>query len=389
LQPKPPLLETAGHLIKGNAGMFRAVARLLVAIGLMLGIALQFSVLALSQSVPDELSVVTRVLPPFVIKDGDGYTGFSIDLWDAIAKDMGKKYHFIEKKNINEIIGSMSANEGDAAIAAISITSQREQLFDFSQPMFDAGLQIMVRKDSESALNFRQLRGLLTTGPMPFLLALLVGLIVIPGHLVWLAERNHKNSMVSASYFPGIFEAIWWSTGATAAQQPDQPRSGPGRLVAWMAILVSMVFMTYFQATVTTALTVDQLKGDINGVEDLVGHKIGTLTGSTGAQFLRGMNLQPTEFSTIEEAEDALDKSKVDAVVYDAPVLLYYVANKGAGRARMVGDRLRKENYGILFPRGSALRKPVNETLLKLRESGVYDALYAKWFASAQGASGQ
>ena len=43
----------------------------------------------------------------------------------------------------------------------------------------------------------------------------------------------------------------------------------------------------------------------------------------------------------------------------------------------------RKENYGIVFPSNSPLRKRVNEELLKLKENGVYDQLYVKWFGGA------
>lgn len=70
--------------------------------------------------------------------------------------------------------------------------------------------------------------------------------------------------------------------------------------------------------------------------------------------------------------------------MFDAPVLLYYVATSGRNKVRIVGPMLRKENYGIFILRGSILRKPVNETLLKLRENGTYDALYAKWFSVTQ-----
>jgi polar amino acid transport system substrate-binding protein len=157
--------------------------------------------------------------------------------------------------------------------------------------------------------------------------------------------------------------------------------------MAWIAILMSMVFMTYFQATVTTALTVQKLNGDINGIQDLSGRKVGSLVGSTGASYLKNLNMTPIEFSKIEEAEAALDKKEIDAVVYDAPVLLYYVATKGNGKTRIVGNMLRKEKYGIMFPRGSALRKPINEALLKLTEDGTYEALYAKWFSATQSAS--
>jgi polar amino acid transport system substrate-binding protein len=152
---------------------------------------------------------------------------------------------------------------------------------------------------------------------------------------------------------------------------------------------VSVVFVSYFTATITSNLTIQSLKGDINGPEDLPGRKVGTTTGSTAATYLKSQGVEPIEFSKIEESFVALNNHQLDAVVFDAPVLLYYAANKGANKVRMAGPLLKKESYGILFPRGSALRKPVNEALLKLRENGTYDALYAKWFATSQFGAGQ
>ena len=72
----------------------------------------------------------------------------------------------------------------------------------------------------------------------------------------------------------------------------------------------------------------------------------------------------------------------MDAVVFDAPVLLFYAAREGKGRVQLVGPTFRKEDYGIAFPRNSPLRKQVNVALLALREDGTYQRLYDKWFTS-------
>ena len=328
-----------------------------------------------------DLRVITRVVAPFVTKDNDKYSGFSVDLWDAIAKQANLNFHFVEKQNIKEILAGMKAGEGDVAIAAISVTAQREEQFDFSQPMFDSGLQIMVRNEASNGFNLAQVFSVFTTGGMPFLLGLLAALVIIPAHIAWFLERDRDNHMFPRNYFPGIFHAMWWATGAATGQQPDPLISGWGRLLSTILILTSVIFVSYFTAAITSNLTVQSLRGDINGPDDLRGRKVGTTTGSTAASFLQSMNLVPSEFTKIEDAFTALDNRQLDAVVFDAPVLLYYVANKGANKARLVGGLLRKENYGILFPRGSDLRKPVNEALLKLREDGTYDALYTKWFS--------
>jgi polar amino acid transport system substrate-binding protein len=329
-----------------------------------------------------EVRVITRVVPPFVMKTDDRYEGFSIELWQAIAHEIKRPYRFIEVPTIKDILQSVKTFQGDVAIAAISITAEREQTFDFSQPMFDSGLQILVRSDDGGSLSVGQVWRLLSTGAMPFLISLLAALILIPGHFAWFAERNHENRLFSRNYFPGIWHAMWWATGAAAGQQPDSPRSNYGRIMAALAILVSMVFMAYFQATITTALTVQSLKGDINGAEDLVGRKVGTTTGSTASVYLKRIDADPIEFMKIDQAFLALENRQLDAVVFDAPVLLYYAANKGRNKVRITGPMLRKENYGLLFQQGSLLRKPVNEALLKLRENGSYEAIYNKWFTT-------
>jgi len=342
---------------------------------------------SLAQNAP-ELRVITRTIAPFVLKEGEAYKGFSVDLWASIAKDLGKTYKWVEKSNVKEILAGVKAGEGDVAIAAISVTAQRETDFDFSQPMFDAGLQIMTRNEQAGAPSmWQQILPLVSSNSFLTVLGILAALIVIPAHIGWFVERNKENHLFPTKYFPGIFHAMYWATGAAAGQQPDPLYSGVGRVLSTLLIIGSLFFTSYFTATITSSLTVQQLKSDINGPDDLVGRKVGTTIGSTGENYLKGIGSAPMGFDKIDDAIAALLNKQIDAVVFDAPVLLYYVANKGQGKVRMVGDLLKKESYGILFPRGSELRKLVNESLLKLRENGTYDALYAKWFTTAQAPS--
>ena len=332
-----------------------------------------------------ELRVITRVISPFVIKDGDSYKGFSVELWAAIAKELDKPFHFIEKNNVKEILSAITASEGDVAISAISITADREDKFDFSQPMFESGLQILARTDQTSLPSFiQQFWPLLTSNSTLIVLGLLAALIIIPAHIGWLVERQKENHLFPPQYFPGIFHAMYWATGAAAGQQPDPLYSGIGRVLSTFLILGSLFFTSYFTAAITTSLTVQQLKSDINGPEDLANRKVGTTNGSTSEAFLQGIGANVAGYDKIDDALAALNAKQIDAVVFDAPVLMYYAANKGQGKVRLVGGLLKKENYGILFPQGSTLRKPVNEALLKLRENGTYDALFAKWFSSGQ-----
>jgi polar amino acid transport system substrate-binding protein len=74
-----------------------------------------------------------------------------------------------------------------------------------------------------------------------------------------------------------------------------------------------------------------------------------------------------------------LDK-RVDAIVFDAPVLQHYAADQGTGRVHVVGPVFYAEDYAYVFTNGSALRKPVDAALLTMREDGAYNALAEKWF---------
>ncbi len=324
--------------------------------------------------------VATRVLPPFVMKDGAGYTGFSAMLWSALAKEAGIIYTWKEVTNVKEILAAVDSDEAQAAIAAISITADREARFEFSQPMFESGLQIMVPAGASSGFGWRNLSSMFTSGALPAMMALLAGLVLVPAHVVWLAERKHATPLFARDYIPGIFHAIWWATGATAGQQPDIPRSGLGRVLSGISILISVIFLAFFTAALTASITVGQLRGEIENVSDLPGKRVGTTTGSTTFKYLTDRDIQPVAFERIEEAFRALELGKLDAVVFDAPVLLYHVATAGRGKVRVVGQVFRRENYGILFPPGSPVRKIVNAALLKMREDGSYDALYERWF---------
>jgi polar amino acid transport system substrate-binding protein len=327
-----------------------------------------------------QLIVATRVLPPFIIPGGDSYVGFSAELWNELAKRGGLPFAWKETANVKEILAAVESGQAQLGIAAISVTSEREQKFDFSQPMFESGLQVMVPTTGEEGFSVARLLGTFTNGAMPYLLGILGLLILVPGHIVWWAERKHDASPFSTHYLPGVFQAMGWALSAAAGQQNDTPHSKLGRFTSIAAIFVSLLFMTFWQAELTSSFTVQQLQGGIQGPEDLPGKNTGTTSGSTSATWLKDHGAKVTEFQKIDQAYAALEAGTLDAVVFDAPVLLYYAANGGRGKVRVVGPIFKKENYGILFPRGSELRKTINAALLKMREDGAYDRLYDTWF---------
>src|SRR4030095_993057 len=231
----------------------------------------------------------------------------------------------------------------------------------------DAGLQILTPAQSaQGGLVSAIIAGVFSSAVLP-ILGLVLLMILIPAHLVWFFERRNSTGMLAHRfYFPGIFEACWWAASTLATQADQMPRAALARIVAVIWMFASVVFIAYFTAAVTSSLTLQQLRGDINGPEDLPGKRVATVKGSTSMDYLRRHNIEATEFTNVEQAFKAAQQGSADAVVYDAPVLLYYASHEGKGKVKVVGNIFCKESYGILFPSNSAYRKPVNEALLKI-----------------------
>jgi polar amino acid transport system substrate-binding protein len=328
------------------------------------------------------LKLATRLVPPFVTEENGELGGFSIELWKNIAQELDIKSEFKKTGTVTELLNTVKSKLVDAGIAAISVTSQREQDFDFSQPIFDSGLQILVRNQGHHSSIGRLVDSLFT--PALFqLLGIMLLIILIPAHIVWLVERNHRGGFLeNSNYFPGIFKACWWAAGTLATQAEEMPKSPWGRVMAVVWMFISVVFIAYFTATVTTSLTVEQLQSNIKGPQDLPGKRVATIAGSTSANYLRQQKIESKEFKQIDEAYTALNDSELDAVVFDAPILLYYAAHDGKGKVQVVGSIFRKESYAIALPNGSPYRKPINNALLSLQENGKYQEIYDKWFSN-------
>jgi polar amino acid transport system substrate-binding protein len=308
-------------------------------------------------------------------------TGFSVELWHELSRQLKVNSDFVVKASVKDLLQVVKSKEVHLGISAVSITAKREVDFDFSQPMFDAGLQILTpAQGSGNSLIGAIVAGIFSSSVLP-IIGLVLLIILVPAHLVWFFERRNATGLLThRSYFPGILEACWWAASTLATQADQMPRTALARITAVIWMFASVVFIAYFTAAVTSSLTVQQLRGEINGPADLPGKRIASVKGSTSADYLQRQHIEVMEYANIEETYRALGEGKVDAVVYDAPVLLYYASRDGKGKVQVVGSVFRKENYGIVFPPDSPYRKLVNEALLKIKEDGTYERLYTKWF---------
>lgn len=94
---------------------------------------------------------------PFEFKnENNEYVGIDIDLLNAIAEDQGFAVD-LRPLGFDPSIQGVLSNQLDGMIAGMSITEERKENFDFSDPYFDSGIQMAVAADNDSITSYEDL----------------------------------------------------------------------------------------------------------------------------------------------------------------------------------------------------------------------------------------
>ncbi|HOJ92816.1 MAG TPA: basic amino acid ABC transporter substrate-binding protein [Dictyoglomaceae bacterium] len=118
--------------------------------------------------------------------------------------------------------------------------------------------------------------------------------------------------------------------------------------------------------------------------KDLKGKIVGVQLGTTGELTAKKLKDQVgikeiRSYETIPEAFMDLELGRLDAIINDLPVSLYYA--KTRPKLKCVGEVFTTEQYGIaLRKEDKDLRDKINEILLNLKKTGKYNKIYKKWF---------
>jgi polar amino acid transport system substrate-binding protein len=330
-----------------------------------------------------EVRAVAVSVPPFVMETGGQLTGFSIDLWNEVAARLQLKTRYRVVPDIVALASALRTNEAHVVVAPIAYTVERDREFDFSYPILSTGQMVMVRGTGQGAPErpLRPFLRVLFSGSMIYWLSAALILIVLPAHVIWLADRRSPDGVSpSEKYFPGIFYAMAWTAEAMVSQAQQMPRQRVARLFGILWLYIGIVFVAFLTANLTANLTVERIRGAIDGPKDLPGKEVATIVGSPSAAYLRDLGAHVHEFNSPDEMYTALLSRQVDAVALGAPALQYYAAHDGLGKVMMVGPEFKKGSFGFVLPLNSPLRKKIDSALVALQEDGSYQRIYEKWF---------
>lgn len=313
----------------------------------------------------EPLLVGTKETAPFSFKNEQGdWTGISIELWRKIAEDLGLEYEFREM-DLEALLAGVENGSLDAAVAAFTITAEREARLDFTHPYFTTGLSIAIAHDSKAGWTTYLER--MFSPDLLKVIFLLAFLLLLVGLGIWLFERKHNPEQFGGSTLDGITSGFWWSavTMTTVGYGDKAPTSLGGRIIGLIWMFAGIIMISSFTAAITSELTISHLEAKVRGPEDLRNVRVVTVAGSTSEAFLRSQHIAFVSYKTAQECLASVSNGASDAAVYDAPILRYMVTTDLREKIRVLPNSFKPQYYGIALPQNSRLREKINRVLLK------------------------
>lgn len=346
--------------------------------------------------------------------DGTAYEGFCIDLLNALRGKLQFEYELHLRREIGErrsdgtwsgMIGELTRKKATLAVSTLTISPEREKAVDFTQPYFNQGFKIVMKKtDMEDKVDTW---GFLNPFEKTLWMAI-IGSSIIVGIVVWIFDRlspygfhgrvvrseNATSEEIHAENALSILNSLWAATSSFMEQGPDSlhPGSPSGRattLAWWFAI---SIFGATYTANLAAFLTINKYDSPIKSIEDLAYQdkiKYGTADGQLSnmlkttslpvyEKLWKHMVMEPNSSFGI----DKVRKTENYAFIWDSAVLEYETQREPCNTLKLLERPFGDINYGFALPRKSPYTHKFSVAMLQLQQEGFLERMTEKWFRS-------
>ncbi|CAG5132019.1 unnamed protein product, partial [Candidula unifasciata] len=343
---------------------------------------------------------------PFVIKrkteNRTEFEGFCINILRELANKLNFTYEIIEApdkmagaKDGNGswtgVVGMVLRGEVEFGIGPLSITTQREDVIDFTIPYTEDGVGILTKRNKQdSQAMFR-----LFTPLQPVVWVCLGGSIIGVSLILYVINRQSPFTRREGLSF---FSCFWAILGSTLNQGSEmQPKSNSGRLVLGSWWVFTIVFVSTYTANMAAVLTVTIYDKPINSLAELASQsevkpvvRSGTnmyalfkdATNNIYKNIWSMMDTMPNITSS-EEAL-ALVRTKNFAYISDRSQL-EYIQQKNCESYMLADDIFNTGGMGFVVPENAAFLTSMDLIIMKLQESGIIDGWRRQWWKGEGG----
>jgi ABC-type amino acid transport substrate-binding protein len=320
---------------------------------------------------------------PFAMREASGrWDGFAAVLLQAAATPAHLVLEFHECASLDELFAEVGAGKADIGIGNTLVTSARLERVDFTQPILEGGLQVMVPSDHSHTLSALW-DGLVDDGHVR--IVAWGALITVALSVVVVLVLRRVDPEFTPHLHEGFAESFYHvvsvtMTGKTTYKGKLAP-GWVGRIVAALWLVFGVASVAYLTSSLTSVMTANTMNARINGPRDLRGKTVGTLKGSVGERYcaLHGLDVVP--FPSVDAAAAALAARQCDAVVADAQSLEYFDTSHPEVAVATVGELFERRHYAFAVRSGDDdLLRRLNIAIVSLREDGAIDRVRGRWF---------
>ncbi|XP_023248362.1 uncharacterized protein LOC106639596 [Copidosoma floridanum] len=291
--------------------------------------------------------------------------GYCIDLIDKLASMMDFDYDIVvpEDGDFGQkidgvwtgLVGDLAKGQTDIAVAALTMTSEREEVIDFVAPYFEqSGILVVMRKPVRRASLFK----FMTVLKIEVWLSI-VGALTLTGIMIWLLDkyspysaRNNKQMYPYPCREFTLKESFWFAlTSFTPQGGGEAPKALSSRTLVAAYWLFVVLMLATFTANLAAFLTVERMQSPVQSLEQLARQSrinYTVLKNSTVHQYFKNMkSAEERLYQVWKELTLNSTSDQVEYRVWDYPIKEQYghilQAITAAGPVKTVEEGFRKK----------------------------------------------
>ncbi|EFN81309.1 Glutamate receptor, ionotropic kainate 5 [Harpegnathos saltator] len=351
---------------------------------------------------------------------------FDYELVIPEDQDFGKK---LPNGEWNGLIGDLARGETDIAIAALTMTSEREEVIDFVAPYFEqSGILIVMRKPVRKTSLFK----FMTVLRLEVWLSI-VGALTLTGIMIWILDkyspysaRNNKQLYPYPCREFTLKESFWFAlTSFTPQGGGEAPKALSSRTLVAAYWLFVVLMLATFTANLAAFLTVERMQSPVQSLEQLARQSrinYTVLANSSAHQYFINMkNAEDKLYTVWKEITLNSTSDQVEYRVWDYPIKEQYghilqaitqvgpVRDTAEGFKKViesenaefafihdsseikyavtkncnlteVGEIFAEQPYAIAVQQGSHLQEEISRKILDLQKDRYFETLASKYW---------